>query len=426
MPGLIADALACVGESMTDWLDLVPVRPLYRARFADGSSLDVHADPDAMAEEIAAVCGPADAAGYRRYVAFVSRLYELEMHGFIDRNIDSPFGLLTPDLARLAAIGGFRRLAPKVAQFFGDDRTRRVFSFQSMYAGLSPYDALAIYAVIGYMDSVAGVFFPKGGMHAIPRALAAAAQKHGAEFCYGTTVERVELRGSRAVAVHTTAGERVPCDAVVLNPDLPRRAPGPAAAPAPSAAALLAVLLRPARRLARRLPRRRAPHDLLRRRVEGRLRRRARRPADVGPVVPGDLAQPDRPLARAPGPVELLRAVPDPEPRRPHRLGRGRAALPGPGHRDPGGAWVAGLPRGHRGRARDDAAGLGPAGHGSRYAVRGGAHVRPDRPLPAAQPLGRERRLRRFRDAARRRRSHGAHLRPAGRGAHHGRRHRAN
>ena len=96
MPGLIADALACVGESMTDWLDLVPVRPLYRARFADGSSLDVHTDPDAMAEEIAAVCGPADAAGYRRYVAFVSRLYELEMRGFIDRNIDSPFGLLTP------------------------------------------------------------------------------------------------------------------------------------------------------------------------------------------------------------------------------------------------------------------------------------------------------------------------------------------
>jgi len=221
MPGLIADALACVGESMTDWLDLVPVQPLYRARFADGSSLDVHADPDAMAEEIATVCGAADAAGYRRYVAFVSRLYDLEMRGFIDRNIDSPFGLLTPDLARLAALGGFRRLAPKVAQFFADDRTRRVFSFQAMYAGLSPYKALAIYAVIGYMDAVAGVFFPKGGMHAIPRALAAAAQKHGVELCYDTTVDRVELRGRRAVAVHTTAGERVPCDAVVLNPDLP-------------------------------------------------------------------------------------------------------------------------------------------------------------------------------------------------------------
>jgi phytoene desaturase len=29
------------------------------------------------------------------------------------------------------------------------------------------------------MDSVNGVFFPKVGMHAVPRAMAAAAQKHG-------------------------------------------------------------------------------------------------------------------------------------------------------------------------------------------------------------------------------------------------------
>jgi phytoene desaturase len=90
-----------------------------------------------------------------------------------------------------------------------------------MYAGLSPYDALAIYAVIGYMDSVAGVFFPRGGMHAVPRALAGAAEKHGVEMRYGETVTSVETRGRRAVAVVTASGERVPCDAVVLNPDLP-------------------------------------------------------------------------------------------------------------------------------------------------------------------------------------------------------------
>jgi phytoene desaturase len=221
MPDLIADAFDCVGESMADWLDLRPVSPIYRAEFHDGSALDVHASPEATAEEIRTTCGPGEAAGYLRYVEFVSRLYRLEMRDFIDRNIDSPLQLVRPNLARLAALGGFRRLAPKVAQFLSDERTQRVFSFQAMYAGLSPYDALAIYAVIGYMDSVAGVFFPKGGMHAVPRALAGAAEKHGVVVQYGTTVTRVELSGARAVAVHTADGERIPCDAVVLNPDLP-------------------------------------------------------------------------------------------------------------------------------------------------------------------------------------------------------------
>jgi phytoene desaturase len=90
-----------------------------------------------------------------------------------------------------------------------------------MYAGVSPQQALAIYAVIAYMDSVNGVFFPKGGMHAVPRALAGAAEKHGVTFKYNTTVERIEKTGSRASAVITSTGERIEFDAVVLNPDLP-------------------------------------------------------------------------------------------------------------------------------------------------------------------------------------------------------------
>jgi phytoene desaturase len=221
MPHLIADALASVGEELTDWLDLRPVSPLYRAHYPDGSTLDVHADPDAMAAEVERVCGPREAAGYRRFVDFVTRLYRLEMGGFIDRNLDSPLDLLSPDLARLAALGGFRRLQPKIRQFFGNPRTQRIFSFQAMYAGLSPYDALAIYAVIAYMDSVAGVYFPAGGIHAVPAALAGAAEKHGARIRYGTSVTSVEVAGGRARAVITASGERIPADVVVLNPDLP-------------------------------------------------------------------------------------------------------------------------------------------------------------------------------------------------------------
>ena len=221
MPDLIADAFDAVGERMEDWLTLEPLDPLYRAFYPDGSVLDTHPDPQAMAQEIRRVIGPEEAAGYVKFVDFVSELYRLEQRHFIDRNLDSPFDLVTPQLARLVAMGGFRRLAPKVAQYLKDPRTQRLFSFQALYAGMSPYDAFAIYAVIAYMDSVAGVFFPKGGMHAVPRAMAGAAEKHGVELRYDTTVTGVETVGGRAVAVTTADGERIAADVVVLNPDLP-------------------------------------------------------------------------------------------------------------------------------------------------------------------------------------------------------------
>ncbi|MCH9830606.1 MAG: phytoene desaturase, partial [Actinomycetia bacterium] len=221
MPDLIADCFDSLGENMNDWLTLEPVAPLYRAFYADGSVLNVHSDVDQMAQEISEVIGNEEAAGFRKYVDFVSKLYKYEMKDFIDRNIDSPLDLVTPDLAKLAGIGGFRKLAPKVREYLKDPRTERIYSFQAMYAGLSPYDALAIYAVIAYMDSVAGVFFPKGGMHAVPQAMADALVKHGVTIKYNTTVESVVHSGGRASGVLTTDGEFMEADVVVLNPDLP-------------------------------------------------------------------------------------------------------------------------------------------------------------------------------------------------------------
>lgn len=221
MPQLVADPLAAVGESLTDWLTLHRLDPAYRARFADGSSIDLWADPDAMADEIAATCGATDVDGYRRFVRYLRDLYRLEMPHFIDRNLDSAAQLLGVPLVRLVAMGGFRRLGPKVASFFADERLRRMFSFQAMYAGLAPADALALYAVITYMDCVGGVYFPAGGMHAVPRALAAAAAAHGVLFRYRTAVTRIEIAGERARAVLTANDERIPVDAVVVNADLP-------------------------------------------------------------------------------------------------------------------------------------------------------------------------------------------------------------
>ncbi|MBX6388593.1 MAG: phytoene desaturase, partial [Frankia sp.] len=221
MPSLLADAFAAVGEDLADWVRLRRLDPMYRARFADGSTLDVRAEPEETAAAIGALCGPAEAAGFRRLVDRLGAIYRAELRDFIDAQLDSPLHLLRPSLARLVALGGFRRLDRLVGGFLRDERTRRLFTFQAMYAGLAPHQALGIYAVISYMDTVAGVYFPEGGMHAIPAAMAAAAAKHGVTLRYDTTVTRVEARGERAVAVRTAAGERVPADVVVLNPDLP-------------------------------------------------------------------------------------------------------------------------------------------------------------------------------------------------------------
>ncbi|MHC5264017.1 phytoene desaturase [Streptomyces sp. UC4497] len=220
MPDLADEAFAAVGERLSDRVDLIPLHPAYRASFADGSSLDVHTDAQAMEQAVEDFAGPGAAAGYVELRRWLERLYRAQMQHFIDTNFDSPLQLLTPDLARLAALGGFGRMDSRIARFIKDERLRRVFSFQALYAGVPPARALAAYAVIAYMDTVAGVYFPRGGMHALPQAMADAARDAGAELLYGRTVESLERSGDRVTAV-VTGDERIPCDAVVLTPDLP-------------------------------------------------------------------------------------------------------------------------------------------------------------------------------------------------------------
>ncbi|HUF85736.1 MAG TPA: phytoene desaturase family protein [Acidimicrobiia bacterium] len=224
MVGLLEETFRAAGADLTDHLRLRPVDPMYRACFPDGSVLHVRHGRDAMAAEIEHFAGSGEAAAFHRFCSWLEQLYELELPHFIARNYDSPLDLVRDPAAlfRLVRLGALRKLAPTVESYFSDPRLQRIFSFQAMYAGLSPFEALAIYCVITYMDTVEGVFFPDGGIHEVARGLTQAAEKAGASFTFGRPVERITRNADGSVrGVRLATGEHIDADAVVCNVDLP-------------------------------------------------------------------------------------------------------------------------------------------------------------------------------------------------------------
>jgi len=224
MKGILRGAFEAAGADMDSHLTLRAVDPMYRACFADGSVIHVRHGREAMTEEIREAAGAVEAAGFVRFCDYLTELYELELPHFIDRNFDSVAGIASPPwpLFHLLRMGGLKKLSNVVGSYFSDPRLQKLFSFQAMYAGLSPFEALAIYCVITYMDTVEGVWFPEGGMHAIPRALADVAGKAGVSFRYNTTVDGViRTTDGKVSGVRLVGGDVVSADVVVLNPDLP-------------------------------------------------------------------------------------------------------------------------------------------------------------------------------------------------------------
>lgn len=222
MPDLLDRPLRAAGSSQQEAVPMRRLDPAYRGVFADGSELLVRDSVEATAREVEALAGPGDAEAFRRLAPFLEQLYDTELPHFIDRNFDSPLDLLANPLAglRLARMGAFGSLARLVNGRIGDPRVQRMLSFQALYAGLSPTEALGVYAVITHMDTMSGVYLPEGGMGAIPAGMAEVVSR-SADIHYGVTVTEIIRRGDgQVVGVRTDDGP-IAADAVVCTLDTP-------------------------------------------------------------------------------------------------------------------------------------------------------------------------------------------------------------
>ena len=210
-----------VGRALGAYLDLVQLEPNYRVHYPDGRTLDVTSRLNAMLEQVERI-EPGAGPQLLRFLAATSQLYRIGLDGFVDRNVHHRRDFLSLRNALLLVRGGaMRRLERLVAGFFRSEALRHTFSFQSLYLGLSPFEAPAIYGLLPYTEIAGGLYFPRGGMHALPRALATLAGEMGVRFRYRTDVAGLERDGARIAAVRLADGTRLPADLVLANADLP-------------------------------------------------------------------------------------------------------------------------------------------------------------------------------------------------------------
>jgi len=209
-----------LGRKLEDYLDLVQVDPNYRVTFPDGSTLEMTSRINRLIEEferIEAGSGPK----LLEYLAHTAKLYRGGLR-FISRGMHRLRAMLAgADLRMLAGAGALGDLQALVGRFFKDERLRQALSFQSLYLGLSPYDALAIYSLLPYAEIGGGIFYPRGGMHQLAKALERLCDEFGVTIRYGADVEALETAPGKVNAVLLRDGERIYTDLVVANSDLP-------------------------------------------------------------------------------------------------------------------------------------------------------------------------------------------------------------
>lgn len=206
-----------VGERMEDHLDIVPCDPNYRVLFSDQTHLDCTANMARMVASLKEKFGDREAARYPGFLGKTAELYHASTDPFVRRNYNSVMDLASvKNLSVCLKHGMLGSLAKGVYATFEDPRLRAMFCLQTMYLGLSPFQAPWVYSVLIYMEYGEGIWYPKGGMVRITESVAELAVAKGAEIRLNQTVARIE--GKR---VELASGEIIDADAVICNADLP-------------------------------------------------------------------------------------------------------------------------------------------------------------------------------------------------------------
>lgn len=207
---------------LEDYLQPVLLNPSYRVFYADGTRFDSSPCIAHMVREIAHRISPAEVPGYLRLMADLSAMLHEVVPAFVRRNYRSPLDLL--GARQLSLLFKHRLLANlyrRIRRYARDPRLQMLFTFQTMYLGLSPLEAPWVYGILTYMESGEGVWFPRGGMYQLVRALERLAVEEGVQIRPGERVEQVLVEGGKAQGVRLASGEVLQSDVVVLNADVP-------------------------------------------------------------------------------------------------------------------------------------------------------------------------------------------------------------
>ena len=223
MPGVLEETVGAAGEDLSSWLPLAELDPYYRLAFHDGSHLDVLPGADRMAAEVSRLSGAREAGRYLSFRRQLELLLEAEWAPFVARDLAHVRDLVqVRAIVRLARLGALRRMNGLAEHYLTDWRLIRAHTFQALYVGLDPARAPGIYSIVSAMDTVGGVHIPaRGGMHAVPLALADVAAKAGADLRFGTPAGRVLAGASGVTGVRLAGGEVIRASSVIVAADLP-------------------------------------------------------------------------------------------------------------------------------------------------------------------------------------------------------------
>ncbi|MGH8869983.1 MAG: phytoene desaturase family protein [Actinomycetes bacterium] len=222
LPAVYRDLFRKTGRPLEQVLDLVPVDPVTRYRFADGATLDL---PNASRSGVRGALDDAlgGTAG-RDWLAVLDRgaaMWDAVREPFLSSGDVGVRDLLrrAGRVHDLRVVAPWQTLRGLGRHLLHDPRLHHLLDRYATYTGSDPRRTPAVLATAPYVEHAFGAWYVPGGLGRLGDALADRAHQRGVRLRTGAEVVRVSTSGGRVDGVVLADGETLPADVVVSDVD---------------------------------------------------------------------------------------------------------------------------------------------------------------------------------------------------------------
>ncbi|MEZ4871064.1 MAG: phytoene desaturase [Bdellovibrionales bacterium] len=218
-PECLEELFALCGKKMSDYVELMPVTPFYRLAWEDGTIFDYSNDDEALKKQILSLSGQADWEGYQKFLQYSQEVFKEGYEKLAHVAFPNFWSMIrvAPQLVKLQAQ---RSVYSIVSKYVKENHLRQALSFHSLLVGGNPFKTSSIYTLIHFLERNWGVFFPKGGTHALVRALVQLFEEMGGKIEYNCEIAEIISNGQKVKGLQLENGEKRAFDIVCSNADV--------------------------------------------------------------------------------------------------------------------------------------------------------------------------------------------------------------
>ena len=223
MPDVFEHYFNLIDEDITEHLDLVKLSPSYRVFFSGDEELplvDIHSDLEKdlpLFEKLE----PGITPKIKEYLKRSGEQYEMAKETFMYRNLGLSLDFLKWDVIKKGIeLNPFQTMQSYLNKWFKSERVKKILEYTLVFLGSDPAKTPAMYNIMNAIDFNMGVYYPKGGIYEIVRALVAINKKCGVAFMTNSPVSKIIVKNKKATGVQLENGTTLEADLIISNADL--------------------------------------------------------------------------------------------------------------------------------------------------------------------------------------------------------------